>query len=119
MIILQYIGIIGRTDKTKVTFNQEVINVIYKYGYIPLGIIATIDKNNLENYLPLIKMCDGFILQGGTDYYDIDLAITKYLYQNNIPTLGICLGMQRMAMCFDVIIKNIKKHLDNYMQSIV
>lgn len=110
MIILQYIGIIGRTDKTKVTFNQEVINVIYKYGYIPLGIIATIDKNNLENYLPLIKMCDGFILQGGTDYYDIDLAITKYLYQNNIPTLGICLGMQTMAMCFDGIMKNIKKH---------
>lgn len=113
MITLQYIGIIGRKNKTKVTFNQEVINVIYKYGFIPLGIITDTNKNNLKDFLPLIEMCDGFILQGGTNYYDIDLTITKYLYQNNIPTLGICLGMQTMAMCFNGIMKDIKKHKSN------
>ena len=114
-----YIGIIGRKNKDKITFNQEVINVIYKYNSIPLGIIVDFDNEpNVEfnKIKKLLDMCDGFILQGGSDYFDIDILITKYLYNKNIPTLGICLGMQIMGMTFNGIMDDIDNHknLDKY-----
>lgn len=114
-----YIGIIGRKNKDKITFNQEVINVIYKYNSIPLGIIVDFDNEpNVEfnKIKKLLDMCDGFILQGGSDYFDIDILITKYLYNKNIPTLGICLGMQIMGITFNGIMDDIDNHknLDKY-----
>ncbi len=110
---MHYIGIIGRKNDNKITFNQEVINVINKYNCIPIGIIVDFDNNtNIEfnKIKNIIDLCDGFILQGGSNYYDIDIIITKYLYENNIPTLGICLGMQTMAMTFNGTISEINNH---------
>lgn len=110
---MHYIGIIGRKNEDKITFNQEVINVIYKYKFVPIGIIVDFNNNpNLEfnKIKNIIDLCDGFILQGGSDYYDIDILITKYLYDKNIPTLGICLGMQTMAMTFNGIMGEISNH---------
>ena len=110
---MHYIGIIGRRNDNKITFNQEVINVIHKYNCIPIGIIVDFDNdpniefNKIKN---IINLCDGFILQGGSDYYDIDILITKYLYENNIPTLGICLGMQTTAMTFNGTMSEIENH---------
>ena len=120
---IMYIGIIGRKNENKITFNQEIINIIYKYNCIPLGIIVTFveDANKeFKKIKNLIDMCDGFILQGGSDYYDIDIMITKYLYDKNIPTLGICLGMQTMGMAFNGIMNNISNHksLNKYVHSI-
>ena len=114
-----YIGIIGRKNDDKITFNQEIINVIYKYNHIPLGLIVNFDNNpklEFNKIKNLIDICDGFILQGGSDYYEIDLLIIKYLYDKNIPTLGICLGMQAMAMAFDGSMADIDNHksLDKY-----
>lgn len=114
-----YIGIIGRKNDNKITFNQEIINVIYKYNHIPLGLIVNFDNNpklEFNKIKNLIDICDGFILQGGSDYYEIDLLIIKYLYDKNIPTLGICLGMQAMAMAFDGSMADINNHksLDKY-----
>ena len=108
-----YIGIIGRKNDDKITFNQEIINVIYKYNHIPLGLIVNFDNNpklEFNKIKNLIDICDGFILQGGSDYYEIDLLIIKYLYDKNIPTLGICLGMQAMAMAFDGSMADINNH---------
>ena len=110
---MHYIGIIGRKNDNKITFNQEIINVIHKHNCIPIGIIVDFDNdpniefNKIKN---IIDLCNGFILQGGSDYYDIDILITKYLYENNIPTLGICLGMQTMAMTFNGTISETKNH---------
>ena len=112
---MKYIGIIGRLDENT-KFNQEVVNVIYKYGFVPLGIIANFkeDCNKIfDSIKPIIDLCSGFILQGGSDYYDIDKLVVKYLYDSDIPTLGICLGMQTMAMVFNGQMGSIAKHLSN------
>ena len=108
-----YIGIIGRKNNDKITFNKEIIAVIVKYGFNPLGIIVDFENDSEKEFIkikPLIDLCSGIILQGGSDYYDIDIVITKYLYKNNIPTLGICLGMQTMAMAFNGIMGEIDNH---------
>lgn len=103
------IGVIARPDITvnnnKVwEINDEIRNVILKYHNIPIVIMplsidgkkkmTTVEFNNLRGQLML---CDGFIFQGGDDYTDCDLQIMDYCYKNNIPTLGICLGMQTMG----------------------
>lgn len=108
-----YIGIIGRKNDDKITFNKEIIDVIKKYDFIPLGIIIDFENNGDNEFIktkPLIDLCSGIILQGGSDYYDIDIIITKYLHKNNIPTLGICLGMQTMAMAFNGNMGDINNH---------
>lgn len=58
-----------------------------------------------------LKLVKGVILQGGDDYKEEDLEIVKYLYNHNIPTLGICLGMQKMALTFNGTLGTIKNHL--------
>ncbi len=108
-----YIGIIGRKNDDKITFNKEIIDVIKKYDFIPLGIIVDFENNSDNEFIktkPLIDLCSGIILQGGSDNYDIDIIITKYLHKNNIPTLGICLGMQTMAMAFNGNMGDINNH---------
>lgn len=108
-----YIGIIGRKNDDKITFNKEIIDVIKKYDFIPLGIIVDFENNGDNEFIktkPLIDLCSGIILQGGSDYYVIDIIITKYLHKNNIPTLGICLGMQTMAMAFNGNMGDINNH---------
>jgi CTP synthase (UTP-ammonia lyase) len=113
---MKYVGIIGRNNDNKITFNKELINIINKYNLKSLGIIVDFENNpNIEfnKIKNLIDMCDYFILQGGNDYYDIDIMIVKYLYNKNIPTLGICLGMQTMAMAFNGTMGNICNHNSN------
>lgn len=39
-------------------------------------------------------------MPGGSRMYDYDRFITNYAYENDIPTLGICLGMQIMNTYF-------------------
>ena len=120
---MHYIGIIGRQSKDRTIFNQEIINVIYKYNCLPLGIIVDPSRNNFDQLKPLIDLCDGFILQGGNMYYDIDIKITKYLHQHNIPTLGICLGMQTMAVAINgsMIIGKLSNHnsTNQYVHNII
>ena len=89
------IGIIGReyrsatNKKINSIYNDIVISVINSEG-IPIGIPH---NENIEDYL---NICQGFILQGGDDIDNHNLEIIKILKEKNIPTLGICLGMQEM-----------------------
>lgn len=100
-----YIGIILRKNKNRYTLNSEIVNVIKNYGFEPIGI-----TNNLKKNKQIISLCKGFILQGGDDFDNNDLEIVKYLYEKNIPTLGICLGMQMMSSILNGKLYKVKKH---------
>src|SRR5574344_748302 len=49
------------------------------------------EKNDL---ITMINRCDGIILQGGNRCFEYDHFIASYLISHDIPTLGICMGMQ-------------------------
>lgn len=104
-----YIGIITRLNKDRYTLNKEICDVIKKAGYEPIGILASSIKNLKE----AISLCKGFILQGGDNYSSYDLEIVKYLYDENIPTLGICLGMQMMGKVLKGRFYKVKNHLSD------
>ena len=102
------IGIILRKEtlpsKNKILYiNEEINEIIEKSNGIPLSI-------NIKNIYEIINNIDGFIFQGGNEYQEEEKELIKYLYKNNIPTLGICLGMQEIVETFDGTLQEIKNH---------
>ncbi len=109
------IGILMREDKN---ITNKDVYIIYKSLVDWLKnclIIPLCPQNSLEALKPLIASLDGVILGGGSDYDSNDLAITEYLYQQNIPTLGICLGMQMMATLWNGDMEDVADHHTNRM----
>jgi len=109
--------IIGIVTRRSISNEEHDTNVIYsevakaviKNGGLPIGLILE------EDYKELFDICDGVIFQGGDDFEEYDLVALKYAYDNDIPTLGICLGMQLMGVLFGgtmIDIFNHKKKLD-------
>lgn len=100
---MKTIGVMSRIDTHN---NKEIL-------YIPLDIYKKINNgfnviiipfeinDTFKKIMNIIKNCDGIILPGGDDIYPVELEIVKYLHERNIPTLGICLGMQTMAVAFN------------------
>ena len=44
-----------------------------------------------------LSLCDGIVMPGGNKMFEHDFLILEYAIENDIPILGICLGMQIMA----------------------
>ena len=83
------IGIISREEKqfkqNYKVFNDEIVKVINKYNCLAVGIIVDFEQNpdvEFNKIKKLINFCDGIILQGGDNLYEIDKKIVKYLYSN-------------------------------------
>lgn len=94
-------ALIGIITRSSISESNHPIKIIYrdlesaieKSGGIPLGV----SNESFKNYLDI---CDGFILEGGSDLDPNNYPIIKYLWNKNIPLLAICLGMQEMATTF-------------------
>ena len=105
---MKTIGILLREYKSQsniplLGFRDDLLAFLRKYEVCTIAIPVMVnnnDLNELKRVEECIKLCNGVILPGGAFNHEIDIAIIKYLYANNIPTLGICLGMQEMAMAF-------------------
>lgn len=112
------IGIVGRYellsegDDTIMIIDEYRRAVIYAGG-IPFEILPvqnqkySLDKNirinnmsdeEKEDLIKILKMCDGIIIPGGRRIFEYDIFIAKYVIENNILVLGICLGMQTLAI---------------------
>lgn len=98
------IGVILREVGNRYTLNKEIEEVISYYGGVTIG-IAQYNEEILEEL-------DGMILQGGENYTDTDMNILTYLYKRDIPTLGICLGMQTMGMLFHGKMSKVENHYE-------
>ena len=98
---MKKVGIVIRdfeeNDKLFVGRRKDVIDVFLKYS---VQVILIPIYFPFSQVLHLVSLCDGIVLSGG-DHFDVnDFLLVKYLYDENIPTLGICLGMQAIALSF-------------------
>lgn len=104
------IGIIGKYEtlpsKNKIIYSyKEIINKIIKSNGIPIQINIL---NNINDIKTVINNIDGIIIQGGDNYTKEEIELIKYIHQIDKPLLGICLGMQTMAITFNGKLKKIK-----------
>ena len=108
--IIARVGYPGGTHEYIV--NDEYRRKVIKAGGIPIAILPSEDIDytvtkfsdtppmsleNKEMIINELKLCDGVILQGGFRITTDDRFILEYLVENDIPTFGICLGMQLMG----------------------
>lgn len=84
---------------------KEVLDAVEQSGGIPIGILPL-----QSNWQELIDVYDGLIFQGGDEKEDYEEKYIKYAHHQNIPTLGICLGMQTMGSIFGGALVDIKEH---------
>lgn len=110
------IGIISRAiyeeDKSIIKLNEDYRLAIARSGGIPFGLIPTdsqrygttrprdakrLTEEEKKDVYKILKMCDGILMSGGSRWYEFDEIVCKYALDNNIPILGICLGMQLLG----------------------
>ena len=108
------IGIVGRVCKndegnTMIGCYEGIRRSIIKKGGIPTlilpnqGIDYDIEKRDLtdlekEDLKQIIDLCSGIIIPGTTVLRDYDKFIYKYAFNKDMPILGICAGMQLIAI---------------------
>jgi len=96
------IGILSQYDfkNNDDLFNNKsiIINTYPKklqdLGCIAIGLISVDGKVDEE----ALELCDAFLLQGGKRVQLSHFKILDYAIKNNKPVLGICIGMQAMAL---------------------
>lgn len=86
------IGIVARKIDNIYKVNENIVKKIINNGGIPILILPT----NFNDLLNILNICDGILMPGGSDIYECDRFIYKYATENDVPILGICLGMQIM-----------------------
>ena len=103
-----------KSNKVDTFIRDEVKQAIFDNGGIAIGILPTEKevnyardnwKDNLseekkENLFKQLSLCSGIILQGGVESDNYEIIIAKYCYDNNIPILGICAGIQELNVIF-------------------
>ena len=97
--------VIGIIPTSNYMVTDDTFKDTYRYGN---NYIKKIVENNAIPYLiPLnnekiipntLENCDGLILTGGFRIRPVDFEIIDYFYKHNKPILGICMGMQTLAM---------------------
>ncbi len=112
---MKRIGIILRdyksmSSKDLLAIRKDLIEILNSYNVLVYCIPIDFENINFKRVEELLEGFDGIILPGGSKDYPIDLKIVKYLYDNDIPTLGICLGMQMMALTFNGNLSITKNH---------
>ena len=102
VIYIKTVGIVMRSfnenNKSFIGNREDLYDKIMSYGVMVIGIPISLDFELIKE---LACICDGIILPGGDNFVDNDFKLVEYLYDNDIPTLGICLGMQSMSEYFN------------------
>lgn len=125
------IGLTGNCADIDVTIRNYYHKQIVAAGGIPVIIPPVADKDVIINTL---ERLDAIILTGGADYNPLwageepsaklhhinaqrdlpELLITRLAYNRNIPMLGICRGIQTLAMALDgKVIQDISETIPN------
>lgn len=116
------IGIIGRNHQDfdlnhrLIGISEDLRRAVINAGGIPIVIMPPQDVeyyDAIPSKLPKLtkedkkfldtqlSLCSGIVIPGGIKRFEYDVYALEYAIKNDIPTLGICIGMQVMTMLND------------------
>lgn len=117
---MKIIGIVGRAYYNK--DNQKIIQLndflrqaMCNYDeVVPILLLPTLKENYVETKMGedkileidkvklnhVLDKCSGFIIPGGSSWYNFDNYVIEYALKNNKPLLGICAGFQAICSIF-------------------
>jgi len=94
-------------------------HLLKKIGVIPILVPNVFQNENYFNEWLQVFKPDGFILSGGNDIGQMEcrdkteLFTLNYAEKNKIPALGVCRGMQLMAIRAGAKLKKIHGHVQS------
>lgn len=91
---MKKIGILIRSENGKYE-NNYYINAVLKFGG---EVILINDLDSISSVLDKVSKLDGILLTGGDEVGRLDFFLIEYAFNNNLKLLGICQGMQSMAL---------------------
>ena len=114
---MKIIGVVGRAyynkDNQKIMqVNEDIRRAFCKYDDVTMIEILPpndiyyvdtkmgedkLDNTSLNKLNYILELCDGFIVPGGSYWYNFDEYVIEYAINKNKPLLCICLGFQ--ALC--------------------
>lgn len=78
--------------------NNNINNYVRAIKLYNGNVIKIKDNIDINNLLKILKNIDGILLTGGDKVGRLDYFLIKYAIDNNLKLLGICQGMQSMAL---------------------
>ena len=94
------IGIVAREEMINNTKVKVVTKNNLKYLNNLCNCIGLMSYDENFNF-NVLNLCDGIIIQGGSDIFNYHYKIVEYAINNNIPLLGICMGHQIIGLYSD------------------
>ena len=87
------------------SFYEDVVSFVLlpcnNESYLDKGMGNDEIDDNMKNKLDfLLDKCDGFVVPGGTYWYNFDEYVISYAIRNKKPLLAICLGFQCLCSMF-------------------
>lgn len=119
---MKLIGIVGRAYYNKdnqkiIQVNEAIRRVFAAYeDVVVINILPTNDENYVDMKMGedkleevdkqkldyILDKCDGFVIPGGTYWYQFDEYVMKYAIANDKPLLAICAGFQALCSMYAV-----------------
>lgn len=94
--------VIGNADDCSMLsyykLGNNYINRASEAGCVPIGLAPV----NLWLHEEALEMCDGFLVQGGAEFYPYHFQIIHHALTRGKRYLGICLGEQLIYVYFEI-----------------